>query len=169
MKFRNLFWIVTFSLLVLAACQSQAPTVTNPTQLVPTAQLLAATQPEQAPTPSVTAKAGSATVKGRVLDQKTKQPLVNTIVRLADVYKQADGQGAYVLDAAFSPGTRTDSQGYFEFTNVDAKTYVIIVGDVYDVYKVVQNSSGTPKTWNTTADQVLDAGELDIDLTPSNQ
>jgi hypothetical protein len=106
-----------------------------------------------------------ATVIGRVLSETSGEPLSDTIVRLAEVVREG-GDGAYILDVAFSPGTDSDDEGFFIFENVDALEYVIVVGDVYEIYKIVVNEEGKAKTWVTVEDQVLDVGELIIDLSP---
>lgn len=106
---------------------------------------------------------GKATVIGRVISEKTGQPLAHITVRLAEVVRQGN-EGAFVLDTAFSPGDITDDQGYFRFDNVDAKEYVIVVGDVYTVYKIIPEPSGKARVWKAEPDQVLDVGELRVDL-----
>jgi hypothetical protein len=84
-------------------------------------------------------------------------------VRLAEVARQGD-EGAFVLDTAFSPGDITDDTGHFRFDNVDAKEYVIVVGDVYSVYKIIAEPSGQARVWKAEPDQILDVGELRVDL-----
>ena len=104
-------------------------------------------------------------VIGRVISEKTGQPLTHTTVRLAEVVRQGN-EGAFVLDTAFSPGDITDDQGYFRFENVDAKEYVIVIGDVYNAYQIISEPSGKARVWKAEPDQVLDVGELRVVLSP---
>lgn len=128
-------------LLLTAACQGapEGPTVASP-------------------------EAAKTTVRGRVMTQG--QPLVDVAVRLAEVHREADNpdEGAYVLDGAFSPGARTDGEGYFVMENIEPIEYVLVVGDVYGIYTVVANSDGRPKVWQTQAGQVVDFGVVNVTL-----
>lgn len=138
------FWVMILS----SSCSS------NETNLE---EQVVLSQPEQ----------GMASVTGRVLSEKTDQPFTDTIVRLAEVVRQEDSEGLYVLDQAFSPGTKTNDQGVFVFENVEAMEYVIIVGDVESIYEVIANESGTPKTWNALPDEILAVGDLFVLLEPT--
>jgi hypothetical protein len=92
-------------------------------------------------------------------------PMVNTVVRLADVARGAEGHGgAFILDLARSPGTFTDQYGFFNIQNVDAGEYVIVVGDVEitGVYEIIADENGDAKIWNFPADQITDIGTLTV-------
>ncbi len=110
---------------------------------------------------------GMASVTGRVLSEKTDLPFEDTIVRLAEVVREEDSEGLYILDQAFSPGAKTNDKGVFVFENVEAMEYVIIVGDVESIYEVITNESGTPKTWNALPDEILEVGDLHVLLEPT--
>ena len=140
--------VFTISILIIAACTSNPQEVDN--QLV---------------TPPAQPEAGMATVTGRVISEESGLPFADTVVRLAEVVRQ-EQEGAYVLDVAFSPGTDSDGEGFFIFENVDAIEYVIVVGDVYEIYKVIVGEDGKAKTWVTVEGQILDVGELIVDLSP---
>ena len=116
-------------------------------------------------TPPAPPQAGKATVVGRVMSEKTGEPMADTLVRLAEVVRSGD-EGAYVLDQAFSPGARTDKDGYFIFENIPAMEYVLIVGDVQRSYKVIENEDKKPRVYNALADQILDVGVLTVTLFP---
>ncbi len=143
MKNARRFFLFSFLLVLLlaAACQraAQGPTVASP-------------------------EAEKTTVRGRVMTQG--QPLVDTTVRLAEVFREGEGQeeGAYVLDGAFSPGAITDGEGYFVMENIEPIEYVMIVGDVYGIHTVVANSDGKPRVWETQAGEVVDFGVVTITL-----
>jgi hypothetical protein len=159
MKHRLLPILILLPVLILAACSlttsaTEAPKVAPPN---PTETEAPAVTPPSPP------EKDKATVIGRAVDKDTQAPLANTIIRLAEVY--GEGQdGAYVLDAYFSPGATTDANGYFIMENVPAIGYVVVVGDVFDVYKVIQTEKGTPKVWTTTPGEVLDLGTLPVSL-----
>jgi hypothetical protein len=114
--------------------------------------------------PSIpTPQAGKVTVTGRIFSKKTGKPLDNTVVRLAEIVRQ-NGQAAFVLDEAFSPGNYSDAQGYFVMASIDPKEYMVVVGIVPDNY-TIYSESGKPKTWVTNAGQTLDVGDLTVDYT----
>jgi hypothetical protein len=107
-----------------------------------------------------------ASVVGQVLHQEG-HPMVNTIVRLAEVARGAEGRGgAFILDVARSPGTFTDQNGYFNIQNVKAGEYVIVVGDVEitGIYEVIPDTDGKAKIWNLPADKVTDVGVLTVNI-----
>jgi hypothetical protein len=122
---------------------------------------------QQGPSPAKP-ETGKATVVGRVMAQSTGRPMVDTVIRLAEVYREEAGkeEGAYVLDGAFSPGAITDAEGYFVMENIEPIDYVLVVGDVFSVYKVVPAASGKPRVWQTKAGEVTDFGVVNIDLSP---
>ena len=133
----------------------------SPLNVTPTTQVV--------PKPSVSPpEQGRATVVGRLISSKTGEPLVKTVVRLAEVYyadqSRSPESGIYVLDNAFSPSAITDQNGFFVFPNVEARDYVIIVGDIYVNYTVISNPDGTPKVWTVSPDQVTDLGEISADF-----
>lgn len=116
-------------------------------------------------TPPAAPEQGMTTVTGRVVSNESGKPKTDTIIRLAGVVRQGD-EGAFVLDVAFSPGALSDENGNFIFENVKPLEYVIVIGDVEDIYEVVTDEEGKPKTWETQADQVVDVGEIRVNLTP---
>lgn len=121
------------------------------------------------PYPSVSPpEQGRATVVGRLISIETGEPLVNTVVRLAEVYyadeNHSPESGVYVLDNAFSPSATTDENGFFVFTNVEPRDYVIIVGDIYVKYAVISHPDGTPKVWTVSPDQITNLGEIQVEF-----
>ena len=148
MKAIRLFLIIIAALLIIASCTSNTQEMNIPLVTPPD-------QPES----------GMATVTGRVISENSGLPLADTIVRLAEVVRQGD-EGAYVLDVAFSPGTDSEGEGFFIFENVDPLEYVIVVGDVYEIYKVMADEDGKARTWITVKDEILNVGELIVDLSP---
>ena len=85
--------------------------------------------------------------------------MANEIVRLAEVFREGD-KGTFILDIAFSPGTRTDEAGYFILENIPAMEYVLVIGDYYQAYDIIEEgSTGIAKVWNAEAGKILDMGE----------
>ena len=148
MKETRLFLIIITALFFITSCTIDTQDMKNPLITPPA-------QPEP----------GMATVTGRVISENTELPLAETIVRLAEVVRQ-DEEAAYVLDVAFSPGTDSDGEGFFIFENVDPIEYVIVVGDVYENYKVIVDEEGKAKPWKAVENQILKVGELIVDLSP---
>ena len=148
MNQKKLAQVGLFIIILLVSCDMASSRNENPKFTIPA-------NPEK----------GKATLVGRILSSVGGKPMGSIVVRLAEVVRQGE-EGAYVLDEAFSPGVRTDADGYFIFENVDVKEYVIIVGDVYDQYRVISGEDKKAKVWNTIDGNVLDVGELRVDLNP---
>jgi hypothetical protein len=102
-------------------------------------------------------------VTGKIISTISNKP-IKTMVWLAEVHQQGD-QGAYVLNAASSPGIYTDEKGIFVLANIDPREYVIVVGDPEGQNEAITDSSGKPKVWNITANLIYDTGELKVGLT----
>jgi hypothetical protein len=119
-------------------------------------------------TPPAQPERGMATLAGRVLAKNGGGAIANEIIRLAEVYRESEGseEGAYVLDLAFSPGTRSDEMGYFVFDNIPANEYVIVVGDVNGDYAIIREEDGRARVWNAEVDNVLNVGVVKVDLEP---
>jgi hypothetical protein len=82
---------------------------------------------------------------------------------LAEVYRQ-DGEGAFVLDGARSPGAITDPQGHFLIPEIEPVEYVVIIGDVFGEYVILDQPNGEAQVWTAEADQILDLGVLEVAL-----
>jgi hypothetical protein len=152
---RIVFTYLLLFILFLSACTKLSSPTVNPKVLL-------------TPTPPSQPESGKATIVGQVMHQ-AGYPMVNTIVRLADVARGAEGRGgAFVLDLARSPGTFTDQNGYFNIQNVKPGEYVIVVGDVEitGVYEIIKEENGSAKIWTLPADQVTDIGILTVSIVP---
>lgn len=114
------------------------------------------------PTPA----AGKSVFTGQFLSDATGKPLANTSVRLAEVYRQGE-RGAYVLDAAFSPGAITDANGFYVIADLEPKEYVLVAGNVeMNNYVIVPEPSGVAKVFKTEPDAILDVGTISVKLVP---
>lgn len=136
-------------------------TATPSAQAPDTTQLPADVQNIQPP------EAGKATLKGRALALDGR-PLPNIVMRLAEVVRGEGQEGAFVLDAAQSPGSSTDGQGYFVFSNIPPQEYVVVVGDVEGAYKIATDDQGMTRVWDAKVNEITDAGEIKVDLQPTN-
>lgn len=150
---KNVYLIVILALvIVLCGCSTTEVATEVSTEEIP-----------PPPTPEV----GMAAVTGRVYSEKTGEPLPGAIIRLAETVRPEEGGGendVFVLDLAFSPGTRTDDNGVFVFENVDPMEYVIVVGDVERTYVVIPDETGKPATWIALPDEILDIGSFHVSL-----
>ena len=144
----NVFFLL-IAILIITACSQVVVNISTPTS---SAEPLRA-KPEN----------GKATVVGKVISLIDGTPMPDTVVRLAEVYREGD-EGAFVLDGAYSPGAITDEQGKFAIENVDVKEYVIVVGDVYDKYQIIADPDDNAKIYQAIKDEILDVGELEVDL-----
>jgi hypothetical protein len=114
------------------------------------------------PTPLPTLAPGKAMVIGRVIADKSGQPISKQPVWLAEVRRQGD-QAAFMLNTSSSPFSPTDQQGGFVIANVDPQEYVIVVGDPHSSdYEIIAESPDTARVWKLQADQTLDVGELRV-------
>lgn len=144
---RKLIILPLLILLIVSACQAggggQGPEVARP-------------------------ESGKATVVGRIMALGSGDPLANTTVRLAEVYRKEEGkeEGAFVLDGAFSPGAITDDEGYFVMENIEPMEYVLVVGDVMGVHEIIPLPSGKPRVWEAKSGEVNDFGVINVNLKP---
>jgi hypothetical protein len=152
---RKLFALISIFLMLLSSCNKVSSPDINP-EVLPTV------------TPPSLPEAGKATIVGQI-NNKTGDPMINTIVRMAVVVRGAEGRGgAYILDISRSPGTITDEYGYFTIQNVDAGEYVIVVGDIEitGVYEIISQPNGPARVWELAADQITDVGVITVSITP---
>jgi len=99
-----------------------------------------------------------ATITGIVISERTDAPIVEIPVQLAEVYYEGD-RGAFVLDVAQSPTTTTDGNGRFAFVDIEARDYVLVIGNVeINDYEIVPDESGKVRIWSAPAGEVLDTG-----------
>lgn len=122
---------------------------------------------QAAPTPPMASaappSAGTATLVGQVVSNTNEAPIKETIVQLAQVYRDDDTeQAAFALDLARAPGTFTDANGAFTIPNVPPGEYVVIVGDYYGVNDIIKEPNGDAKVYKAEADKVVNTGVLSV-------
>ncbi len=151
MKFRNLPGLALVLLLLgsLAACEA-----------------LTGGEPEN-PALQMSVDPAESVIAGRVVSlvNGKRQPLPDTVVRLANIYWNEDkSEGAFVVEGATSPSDITDENGFFAFTGLKPGEYVIVVGDLIGKNVIISEPSGKAKIWTTEGGKVLDVGTLEVDL-----
>lgn len=147
---------------LLLAALLAAPTACN---VAPPSPSVPSPTPTQQVAPTQTALLpGKAGFTGRVVSTDGDKPLGSTIVRLAQVYRGAGEEGAFVLDGATSPGAVSDPTGRFTLDNLDAVEYVMVVGDVMDVYVIVSGDNGKARVWTLAPDKYLDVGTIRVTM-----
>lgn len=154
---------VGMGLCVMAACAATptaAPGVNRPAAMYPTPAQPAPAAAAKIVTPS----AGKATAHGVIVSADTGKPLVNTAVRLAEVYRQGNSDPIYVLNTASSPGTVSDGAGRYVIPDLVAREYVMFVGDPTFAYTVIRMDDGKEKIWSLAANQVMNMGTFTITL-----
>ncbi len=112
--------ILGLLLAVCAGCSPSNTAQTAPTQ--PTGGQASGARPAAAKP-----EADKAVVIGQAINQDTQKPIPNVVVRLAEIYWNAERTDAAVaLDESNSPAAIADAQGYFVFNNIPAREYAII-------------------------------------------
>jgi hypothetical protein len=168
MKRKLFLAIVGLLAALLAACSSGTEPAQVPSATAVSVSVAATSAPgaaTSAPGAATAGKpeAGKASVVGRVLSKLTGAPIAGTSVRLAEVTRQGD-EAIYVLDGANSPGAETGGDGSFVMENIVAREYVIVVGDPFANHEIIKDDATRARVWNAAADQVLDVGELRVDI-----
>lgn len=138
--------------------QQNTPQISETEETEPTKTELVVSDTEATITGSVESTAGL-----------LNEPLSDVDVHLAKVYWDNDQvRGTFLIDEATSPVTRTDSSGIFVFTNVTARDYVIVVGDLYAKNVIISNPDGTARIYTAEPGRILDVGviEVNLDLAP---
>lgn len=111
------------------------------------------------PTPTT----GKATASGRIVSINTGKPYQDATVRLAEIYRNEQGDGAYALDTATSPIAITDKNGYFIFSDIEPREYVLVIGDPMTRYVIISSESGEVNVFNCLPDKITELGEFKID------
>ena len=93
----------------------------------------------------------------------------SAIIRLPEVYcpedvkpEEKETKCFWALDDAFSPSTFSEQDGYFEFLNVEARDYVLFVGDIAGNYNLSVGEKEKPVIYTAPADQGVNLGTLPI-------
>ena len=188
---KYLIALLSIGLVFLVACQTQRQLMSTPTSSIgvipvtsggeegypsaypaPNSTQLAYPNPQLLPTVAAAEwhveilppKANNATITGFLRSEKTNTPVVNVPIFLAEVYYEG-GQGAFVLDGAFSPSTVSDSEGRFVFVDVPSGEYVVVVGnpEVTD-YEIILDDTGKARIWTANPGEILDLEEIRVDL-----
>jgi hypothetical protein len=184
-----LFTVFFSSLMILFACnrpEEPTPTImSTPTEtLLPSlsetqeAQSLPLPESPLSPlapesplaSPGTLIQSDFSSLRGRLISKITGQPLVNAVVRLAEVYcpegtvpEDKETDCFWALSNAFSPSTFSDANGYFQFDNVEARDWVVIIGDMMTIYTFVsRGEQEKPIVWTTSPGQVLDIGQHEV-------
>jgi hypothetical protein len=97
--------------------------------------------------------------------EQNQGPLQDSEVRLAKVYwNDEQSEGAFVIDETTDPATISDDEGIFAFAKLEARDYVIVVGDLYGQNVIIANSDGSARIFKTQLGETLDVGVLQVDL-----
>lgn len=115
-------------------------------------------------------KEGTGAVRGKLISTVINAPLPDAVVRLAEVYCPGDLEAdadkreacVWALDDAFSPSTFTDAEGSFVFESIEARDYVLLVGDMMTRYVMLKDAEDKPLMWTVPADQAIDIGEYHV-------
>ncbi len=143
-------YLLTLLLLVLIVSFTLVGCTNKPASLAPTI-----------PTPEAT----KTVITGQLVNKASSIPYTNTLVRLAEVYRNEQGEGAFALDQSYSPGTYTDENGYFVFSNLTPGEFVMVIGDPTVNYLIITDeTTNQAKIYKGDPGQILDIGTLSIEF-----
>ena len=100
-------------------------------------------------------EAGKAVIHGQVLSDPADH-LDNTTLRLAEVYRNEDGDGAFALDEATSPSTISDENGNFVFVNIEPGEYVLFIGSLHTDFVVNTNPDSSAVVYEVGPGETLE-------------
>lgn len=131
----------------------------HPASIAPTSNILVSKTP--IPQPS----SGKASVSGQLVTS-SNTPLAATLVRLGEIYGEGKNS-IYVVDDSKSPGTYTNKEGFFVFSDVTPGPYAVLFTDNDGNYRSI-NKAATIVTVDAVENKNTDLGQIKVDLsTPS--
>jgi hypothetical protein len=111
-----------------------------------------------------------AAVVGSAVHATTGAPIANAVIRLAEVYcpedikpEEEETKCFIALDDAFSPSTYSDDNGFFEFLNIEPRTYGLMIGDIMGDNAYAVDANGDKIRYIVEADKVLDLGSVPVE------
>src|SRR5574338_258542 len=113
-----------------------------------------------------TAEAGKAVVTGKLTDKSNNTPLASQLVRLAKIFGEGK-DSIYVYNESADPGSFTVENGSFVVTEVEPGSYAIIIVDPSGNYSPINETGEKIVTVDVTAGQVIDMGNIMVDLSAS--
>lgn len=159
-------WLVVYLWMVLGllavGCNPQPTTQVSPldSDVSPSATATVVARTE---IPTIVPETGKGAMVGRLLTSKDI-PMSNSVVRLARVFWDDEHEGGtFVLEAARSPATISDTGGHFVFSNLSPGDYVMVVGEVPDDNVIIADSDGTARIFTVNAGQVADVGDIIVE------
>lgn len=150
------------ALAFFTACADAGPTATATVK-----EPVETSEPEATATREIVLSGTEAALSGIVISTAgiLDKPLADTEVHLAKVYWDENSEnGTFLIDETTSPVTVTDDAGVFVFAQVEARDYVIVVGDLYGKNMIISNPDGTAVVYTAEPGRQLDVGELKVDL-----
>jgi hypothetical protein len=138
---------LSIALVLLTGCNQLAPNVVQ----------------NSGPTPTIPAPSGEkSTVAGQVVSNSNQAPIQQTVVQLAQIYRDAKtNEAVYALDLARAPGGFTDQNGYFAITDVPPGEYAIMVGDYYGQNDIVREGDNA-QIFKADAGKTLNVGVVQV-------
>lgn len=111
----------------------------------------------------ITPEPSKSIIQGQLINMDGR-PFEGMTVRLARVYRENNEGGAFVLDEANSPLSLTDSNGEYQFLNIDPGEYVLFVGSLNDRYKIVSGPDENPNIYSVRANEVLEIETIVVEF-----
>lgn len=116
---------------------------------------------EPVPTPSL----DRTTATGYVVFKETGSPLINVPVLLAQIYRNEEGDGAFVYDTSSSPYALTDDNGRFIFTDVEPTEFILVIGNIeVNRYELLTEPDGSSRILSLPLGEILDLDVVEVEL-----
>jgi hypothetical protein len=138
--------------LLLAACSAAnpSPVTTKGTESVKASSI---------PTP----QPQKAVVTGKFINKNNNAAVADQLIRLAKIYGTGT-ESIYVYNETADPGAYTAPDGTVIITDVEPGPYAIILVAPNGNYSPINESSEKILTVDASADQVIDMGDILVDL-----
>lgn len=118
-----------------------------------------------------TPEGGKSSITGRLIDLATGAPLRNQNLSLPAVLcapgvaeEDKRQECFYMIDEAFDPSALTDADGYFEFRNIPAGEYVMLVGSLMTENVILLDELDRPIIWEAAADSIVELGDIVVEF-----
>lgn len=113
-------------------------------------------------TPVPTPAAGKAAITGKMIVNGS-QPFTDRLIRISKIYGEGH-EAIYVVNESTDPGTYTDAQGVFVFTDIEPGNYAVLFADGNGNYLTINESAEKILTVVAEENKIVDMGVIRFNL-----